>query len=202
LKDLIRKILKEGELDWASEGTDDGDGNHIISVMGKLEQMLNLKKSIEEDLKKVKNPVVKKLGIEKAWGGEPLPMIQNQILKLKKILEAQTTGFGKVDWQSIVVSKEVGDGFVGENDYHLENYMDRMRDMGLEPNVKENHPYKVDPEELGGDYIRGNLIWVLDVNPTKDGLEYMYSDQDGSYDTDVNLSSIREVGEDYLKFGK
>ena len=77
-----------------------------------------------------------------------------------------------------------------------------MRDMGLEPNVKENHPYKVDPEELGGDYISGNLIWVLDVNPTKDGLEYMYSDQDGSYDTDLNLSSIREIGEDYLKFGK
>ena len=78
---------------------------------------------------------------------------------------------------------------------------DRMKDMGLEPNVKENHPYKVDPEELGGDYISGNLIWILDVNPTNNSLEYAYFDEDGGYDTDVRLSDVKEVGGDYLRFG-
>ena len=202
LKENIKKILTEGDFDWASEGTDEGDGNLLISAMGKLEQMLELKRSVEEDLQKMKNPIAKKLGAGKDWGGEPLPRIQNQIIKLRKILESQTTGLGKVDWQSIVVSKEVGDVFVGDNDYHLDNYNNRMNEMGLEPNLKENHPYKVDPEELGGDYISGNLIWVLDVNPTDNSLEYAYFDEDGSYDTSVRLSDVKEVGEDYLRFGK
>jgi len=202
LKENIKKILTEGDFDWASEGTDEGDGNLLISAMGKLEQMLELKRSVEEDLQKMKNPIVRKLGVGKDWGGEPLPRIQNQIIKLRKILESQTTGLGKVDWQSIVVSKEVGDVFVGDNDYHLDNYNNRMNEMGLEPNLKENHPYKVDPEELGGDYISGNLIWVLDVNPTDNSLEYAYFDEDGSYDTSVRLSDVKEVGEDYLRIGK
>lgn len=201
MKDIIKKILTEGDFDWASEGTEGGDGNHFISAMGKLEKMLELKKSLEEDLLKTKNPIVKKLGIGKEWGSEPLPRIQNEIINLRKILKSQITGLGKVDWKNIVVSKEVGQGFVGDNDYHLDNYNYRMDEMGLKPNIKQNHPYKVDPEELGGDYISDNLIWVLDVNPTNDGLEYAYFDADGGYDSSVRLSDVKEVGEDYLRFG-
>jgi len=202
MKNLIKKILKEGDFDWASEGTDEGDGNFFISAIGKLEKMLELRKSVEEDLKNIKNPIIKKLGIDKDWGGEPLPTIQNQILKLKKILEMQTTGLGKIDWKNIVVSKEVGQDWVGKN-RQLGDYIDRMgSEFNLKPNIKQNHPYKVDPKELGEEYISGNLIWVTDVNPSNNILEYVYYDQNDGYDTDIRLSDVREIGDDYLRFGQ
>tara|TARA_R110001592_G_scaffold104103_4_gene293031 strand:- start:2256 stop:2864 length:609 start_codon:yes stop_codon:yes gene_type:complete len=201
MRNLIKNILKEGDFDWASKGTEGGDGNYLISAISKIEKMLELKKSIEEDLLKTKNPITKKLGIGKEWGGESLPRIQNEIIKLRKILESQITGLGKVEWKNIVVSKEVGSVFVGDNDYYLDEYNDRMDEMGLEPNIKENHPYKVDTKELGGDYIRDNLIWILDVNPVNNRLEYTYFDENGGYDTSVRLSDVKEVGDNYLRFG-
>ena len=77
MKNLIKKILMEGDLDWASEGTDEGDGNHFISAMGKLEKMMELLVSMENDLGQVKNPMVKKLKLGQQWGVEPIPASHN-----------------------------------------------------------------------------------------------------------------------------
>ena len=76
-----------------------------------------------------------------------------------------------------------------------------MESMGLEPNVGENHPYKVSEKfsDEEGEPTDG-LIWIVDVDPTKEYVDIEYGTPDDFVNTSMRLSDIKEVGEDYIKF--
>lgn len=204
MKPLIKKIIREGDFDWVTDLHSE-DENLFIEAMGQIEKMKKSLVSLENHLSKVKTPVIKKFKLGETYGLEPVPSIRRNILKLESILKTFTTGFNKVDWENIVVSEELGNFFVGDNEYYLENYINRMEDMEMEPNIKNNHPYKVSEkfaEKISADDgVMDNLIWIMDVNPTDNMVHYEYSDPiSGAYSASFNISDIRHVGEDYLEF--
>jgi hypothetical protein len=78
-----------------------------------------------------------------------------------------------------------------------------MEDMGLKPNIKENHPYKVSDkfkDKVGEEWVSDNLIWIKDVDPSSNNVEIDYGTPDDFIGSGVRLSDIKEIGEDYLKF--